>query len=327
VLPPELVARIDFSTLSLRPGSYVDDALSGSHSDLLFSVRVSGKPALLYVLFEHQSSPDKLMPLRLLGYIVRILTSHVDNTKAGSDVLPLPVVIPIVLHHGDSGWSAALRLEDLFDQQLVQDAGLSELIPRLRFLLDDLNHVTDDELEQRALGLLPTLTLWLLRDARSPARFTRSLGRWLAAMAELFAAPNGREALHTIFRYIALVADESLAQNLSQAVAAVQPDVKENPMTTIAEKWIADAEAKGRAIGELRGRAIGEARGEVIGEARGRIAGKADLLRKLLTMRFGELSESSGLRIASASEAELERWAERVLSADADETVDAVLGG
>lgn len=98
-------------------------------------------------------------------------------------------------------------------------------------------------------------------------------------------------------------------------------------MTTIAEKWIADAEAKGRAIGELRGRAIGEARGEVIGEARGRIAGKADLLRKLLTMRFGELSESSGLRIASASEAELERWAERVLSADADETVDAVLGG
>lgn len=79
-------------------------------------------------------------------------------------------------------------------------------------------------------------------------------------------------------------------------------------MTTIAEKWIADAEAKGRAVGE----------------ARGRIAGKADLLRKQLTLRFGELSESSDLRIASASEGELERWAERVLTAN---TVDAVFGG
>lgn len=48
VLPPELVARIDFSTLTLRPASHVDEALSASHSDLLFSVRVSGKPALLF---------------------------------------------------------------------------------------------------------------------------------------------------------------------------------------------------------------------------------------------------------------------------------------
>jgi len=118
VLPAELVSRTDFSTLALSPGSYVDEALSGSQSDLLFSVRVSGKPALLYVLFEHQSSPDKLMPLRLLGYIVRILVRYVDEAKAGGDkaggdTLPLPAVIPVVLHHGKSGWAVATRLEEL----------------------------------------------------------------------------------------------------------------------------------------------------------------------------------------------------------------------
>src|SRR6187399_1970474 len=76
VLPAALVARTDFSTLALCPGSYIDENLAGSQSDLLFSVKVDGKPSLIYVLFEHQSSPDKLMPLRLLGYIVRILVRH-----------------------------------------------------------------------------------------------------------------------------------------------------------------------------------------------------------------------------------------------------------
>lgn len=84
VLPAKLVARMDFSTLTLCSGSYVDEALSGSESDLLFSVQISGRPALLYALFEHQSTPDKLMPLRLLGYIVRILMRHVSDAKTSS---------------------------------------------------------------------------------------------------------------------------------------------------------------------------------------------------------------------------------------------------
>jgi hypothetical protein len=48
LLPASLVERINFSTLKLCSGSYVDEALTGSQSDLLFSVNVSGKPALLY---------------------------------------------------------------------------------------------------------------------------------------------------------------------------------------------------------------------------------------------------------------------------------------
>ena len=299
VLPPKLVARLDFSTLALRPGSYIDEALSGSESDLLFSVKVSGKPALLYLLFEHQSTPDKLMPLRLLSYIVRILMRDVAEAKSGSDALPLPVVIPVVLHHGEGGWSAATRLEDLFDRELVEDLGISELIPRLSFVLDDLTHLSDEDLEQRALGLVPTLTLWAFRDVRSGARLSRSLQRWIAALVELEAAANGREAFWTILRYIAAVADDTVTASLIQAMDAARTGVKDDVMTTLAEKWTAE------------------------GEARGRSQAKADILRKQLTLRFGALPETTELRIMNASEAELDRWVERVLSAD---TLEAVIG-
>jgi hypothetical protein len=310
VLPVELVSRIDFSTLTLCPGSYIDETLAGSQSDLLFSARLSGKPALLYVLFEHQSSPDKLLPLRLLRYVVRILQRHVDEAKNAGDALPLPVVVPVVLHHGAAGWSVATRLEDLFDRQTVEEAGLAEFIPRLSFVLDDLSHLTDDALERRMLGLVARLTLWLLRDARSPARLAKSGPRWAGPMASLLGAPNGWEAFATLFRYVSVVADDAAAILLSNAIEAAEPEAKE-PIMTLAEKWKAE------------GKAEGEAKGKAEGEAKGKAEGKAETLRKQLTLKFGKPTEAAAHRIANGSEADLDRWLERVLTAD---SLDAVIG-
>jgi predicted transposase YdaD len=42
-LPPSLVAHIDFATLTLRPGSFVDEALRERSTDLLFSVQLAGR--------------------------------------------------------------------------------------------------------------------------------------------------------------------------------------------------------------------------------------------------------------------------------------------
>lgn len=115
MLPPALVAATDFSTLRVCGGSYVDELLAGSSSDLLFTANVASKPAYYYVLFEHQSDPDELMPFRLLRYIVRILARHVANAKTPAAAPPLPLVISVVLHHGEKGWTVARRLEELFD--------------------------------------------------------------------------------------------------------------------------------------------------------------------------------------------------------------------
>jgi len=296
VLPPPLVALTDFSTLALCPGSFVDETLAGSQSDLLFTVQVANRPAFLYILFEHQSTPDKLMPLRLLRYVLRILERHVEG-KTARTALPLPVVIPVVLHHGEGQWAVARRLEDLFDSDLVTQGGLEEVIPRLGFVLDDLSGLPDEQLEGRALGLVPALTLWALRDARSPTRLVRSFGHWAEAMAELLRAPNGREALWTLFRYITLVADDSVATTLAAAIPDAKSQVKEALMT-LAEKWMADGEAKGKA------------------------EGKAEALRKLLTLKFGPLPEATASRLATATQTDVDRWLELVLTAD---TLPAVL--
>src|SRR4051812_23801082 len=74
-LPAALAARIDWATLALEPGSFVDELLQDRHTDLLFSANLGGRRALLYLLYEHQSKPHPLMPFRLLVYTVKITES------------------------------------------------------------------------------------------------------------------------------------------------------------------------------------------------------------------------------------------------------------
>src|SRR5260370_39785967 len=98
VLPAEGRAQLDLATLRVSQGSFVDEELRQAHTDLLYAVRSrTGRQALVYVLFEHQSSFDALMPLRLLRYIVRIWEQWLRDHPGSST---LPVVVPVVLHHG-----------------------------------------------------------------------------------------------------------------------------------------------------------------------------------------------------------------------------------
>ncbi len=72
-LPEDLRKRIDARTLRLVPGSFVDERLREVISDLLFTVQLDRKNTLLYVLIEHQSTPDRTMPLRVLLTVARML--------------------------------------------------------------------------------------------------------------------------------------------------------------------------------------------------------------------------------------------------------------
>ena len=76
ILPAGLVGRLDFDRLERVEGSFVDRALRQQHTDVLFRARLDQGDALIYVLLEHQSTPDRWMALRMCGYLTRIWTRH-----------------------------------------------------------------------------------------------------------------------------------------------------------------------------------------------------------------------------------------------------------
>jgi hypothetical protein len=330
ILPAAVLERVDLETLELCPGAFVDKALSASYSDLLYQVQIAKKPGFLYVLFEHQSAGDELMPLRLLGYLVRILELEARSRRdAHNAVLPLPIVLPVVLHHSARGWARAARFGELFDRELLGEPEIARLVPAFEFVLDDLSHLSDEALRMRALDHVSTLTLWALRDARTPERLVATVRTWSKTMRDLLRAPSGIEAFHVIFRYIALVAQKPIAQEVLEVVLTKVPTT-EKAMATLAEAWIAE----GRELGLQQGREEGRREANTLAEAwiaEGREQGKAegreqacrDLLQQLITVKFGVPSDAAKERLARASEPELIGWTTRVLTASSIDEIFA----
>ena len=105
-LPDSYQRGILWSSLSRAPGSFVDQELRGSVTDLLFEVRsaAAAPRQWLYLLFEHQSQPDRWMALRLLRYCCRIWEA---DRRDYPDEQYLRPVLPLVFYQG--GASLALR--------------------------------------------------------------------------------------------------------------------------------------------------------------------------------------------------------------------------
>ncbi len=94
-LPPALKAICQLYSLKLESGSFIDDDLRAYYSDVLYSLKAGGGYGVIYILIEHQSSPDRHMAFRLLRYAIAVMKRHLD---LGHKTLPL--VVPILFYQG-----------------------------------------------------------------------------------------------------------------------------------------------------------------------------------------------------------------------------------
>ena len=304
ILPARIVARLHFASLAPCTGSYIDEALKERHSDLLFSVQLEGRPALIYLLFEHQSSVDTRMSFRLLRYEVRIWERWLrDNPNAHK----LPVILPVVLHHSVDGWTGSTAFEDLLDVDAATLADLAPHIPRFQFVLEDISHETDEALRARAITALARLSLWCLRHAREPWELVDRLGGWLELVGEVRRAPHGVAALVLIMRYIFLTNERDEPEELVARLLAVVGEEGKEEIMTAGEKLIERGREQGLKQGLEQGLELGIERGLELG--------RRALLLDLLRERFGELPDAAVARVTAAGMAELQAWSKRVLTA------------
>lgn len=241
ILPPELRDQIDFDAFELQPGSYVDEELASRHTDLMFRTRLTGsdEPAWVYLLFEHQSSTDQTMPLRMLGYMVRAWTDFVRDTPGE----PLPPIVPIVLYHGPTSWSAPTALAGMFSEEVrVRFDGL---LPTARFVLEDLSTVSDQALRARAMTGLATITLGALKHVHDGVSLLELLASSGEALHEIWHAPNGMRAIQALTRYI-LSNNEVSDVAMGETLGALLGDVAQEVAVTTAQRLYKEGREEGR---------------------------------------------------------------------------------
>ena len=296
LLPDEVARNVDWDTLRVLPKHFVDENLSDLESDLLWSVQVRGREALLYLLVEHQSGQDPMMLFRLLGYIQRALEEY---RRANPDTKNLPAVVPFVIYHGPTGWTAPRTLVDLYD---LDDDLKKVLRPHLvdfRFILDDLCQTRSEELHSRALSALALLCLDLLKESRAPNLLQR-LEALTSLVRRVLTASNGATALAAVFSYTMEVGDVE-AKDMERIIKPLGKKGKE-ALVSAADKLRAE------------------------GRAEGRVEGRVALVLRQLQLKFGALDKALEAKVESASSEALDKVAELILSAESLDDVVSPLG-
>ncbi len=291
LVPASLGRQIAWPTLRIESGIAVgDEDLDEQRMDLVYSVRAGRRRLLLYVLAEHQSKVDPWMAFRLLCYLVAIWKGYrAQHPRAKK----LPAILPLVVHHSPTGWTAPIAFEELLDADAELLLALGPHVPRFRFILDDLSAQTDAALRARsqmtAGGRVVILSLKHGRD---------QVAIRIRVLVPDGRAPAARDVLASILRYI-LETSRAEPGTLRELLAR-QVGGKE------AEKMISTAERLRRE-----------------GEARGEARGKRETLLLLLRQRFGRLPAAAVARVDKGEVTDLDTWFGRVLTA---ESLDEVLG-
>ncbi|HBS7861210.1 Rpn family recombination-promoting nuclease/putative transposase [Klebsiella pneumoniae] len=231
-LPAPFQAICELDSLQLVSGSFVEEDLRASYSDILYSLRTRHGAGYVYALIEHQSTPDKLMAFRLLRYALAAMQRHLD---AGHDTLPL--VVPILFYHGKvSPWPWARNW-----QQLFADPALAKALYSNDFPLVDLTVMPDNQIARhRRMAMLELLQKHIRH---------RDLAELQVPLIALMTQGYLTEAqLNTLLRYMLQAGTTEHPGALIRTLAAQSPRHKEL-MMTIAE-WL---EEKGRKQGQQEG--------------------------------------------------------------------------
>ncbi|HHQ6580213.1 TPA: Rpn family recombination-promoting nuclease/putative transposase [Serratia fonticola] len=214
-LPPALLQFCDLNTLKLESGSFIESDLRAYYSDVLYSLHTEQGDGYVYVLLEHQSSPDKHMAFRLVRYAIAAMHRHLE---AGHDQLPL--VIPMLFYHGQvtpypytMSW-----LEEFSEPELARQLYAGH------FPLVDVTVIPDDDIMQhRRMAILELLQKHVrLRDLAE-------LKEQLVTL--LLAGYTTKEQLISLINYMLQVGSTTEPGVLIHELARRAPQHEEELMT------------------------------------------------------------------------------------------------
>ena len=284
-LPREVAHELDLNALKRRTGSFVDEDLRERHTDLLYEVpfRDQSGSALVYILFEHQSSSDPLMPLRLLRYMLRIWDTYIEAEPGSRQ---LPPVLPIVLYHNRGTWGAPRCFHDLLGGPEEALSALHAYLPQFSFILNDLSVVSDEELRAGAMDGVVRLLFKHIWDGDLPSQLA-SWGELLRTVASKETA--GLRSLSRVIEYILQASDVPIDVLERVLTSYVDPSMSETIQTT------AD---------QLRQE----------GRQEGRLEGCASGILRVLEARTIQVDDITRTRILGCRDQDrLERWFDRAL--------------
>lgn len=281
VLPKSILTGLKLKKLKVVRNEHIDHDLGLRTPDIVYEVPFRGRSAFLCTLLEHQSTNDPTMPLRLLSAMNAFWLDHIRAHPRTSTV---PMLIGIVVAHAPGGWKAATRFADIYDGTPAERAALGPSLLDFEYVLEDLCAQNDAELAGRLRETyLIAALLSLKRRGHAPS-------------------PAHKTLFLEVFRRLAETGNSGAIQTLVRYIMAVAPRGKPSMVEVIKNAHPVYEKAYVSHYDHALEKGIEK--------------GEARVLAKQLTKKFGPLSVATKKRLEKASAKDLERWAERILTAE-----------
>lgn len=276
-LPPSLRNLCDLKTLKLESGSFIEEELRAYYSDVLWSLKTRKGEGYIYIVIEHQSTPDNHMAFRLMRYAIAAMQQHLDSGHK-----KLPLVIPMLFYHGaESPYPFSLCWLDEFENPDLARQLYTEAFP-----LVDITVVPDDEIMQhRRMALLELI------QKHIRARDLMGLVEKLAILLVKGRANDNQ--LKALFNYLLQSGDTTRFNAFIHEIAERLPQQKER-MMTIADRLREEGHRHGHQEGLQEGRQIGLEEGK-----------RQEALRIAQTMLADGIDRNIVLRITGLSREEI----------------------
>ena len=241
-LPEDIRALINTNSLKLEKDSFIEQNLQNSFSDVLFSVQFDNKDSYIYILLEHQSSPDPLMTFRILKYMTSICSRHMTLNPEAKH---LPLVYPLIFYNGKKPYNVSRNLWDLFENSnLAKDIWTND------YQLINVHDIPDSELKKQAWS---GIMQFFLKHIHERELFNR----WqeIADLLPQFAKVNiGYEYIETVLFYTLTKIREDDKIKLEQLlISELNQEIGEKLMVSLARHWEEEGIEKGKVIGIQEG--------------------------------------------------------------------------
>ena len=288
LLPPPVLALLDLDGLVALPPEQHSAELRARTPDLHFQAPWRpGGYAHLTILIEHQSSPDPQMPYRALRAAMRVW-EQVEGPR-------LPVVLTLVVAHGERPWTAPRRLSELYDAPPEAIAGLKPYLPELELWFEDLSVTPDDQLPGQGGGRLALLLMRHAHEGRTLPLLNQHLPLYEQALRE-----RGDHWAAAVLKYAIYLNQSRVSPaETERAMALLHPPEREQVMS-----WMQREREEGRQ--EERSRSL---------------LMMQKVIRRGVLHRFGTLRPEHERALSEASPARLERWMDLIFTAP---TADAL---
>lgn len=224
-LPEDIQELINPEEIKIEKDSFISEELKECFSDILYRVDFKEKEGYIYTLFEHKSNPDVNTGLQLLEYMVKIWQAKKSQKEQ------LPVIIPLVVYHGQDSWNIATQFSDMLE--LPAD-NLLQYTPDFTYILHDLSQYDDQDI----IGT---------DELRARLKVMKHIKDHIENLLRQYAEEQRLSQLPSAAIYIFTVRDETIDEIIQKIIEINNQGVQ--VMKTTAEQLIEEGKKEGKKEG------------------------------------------------------------------------------